>query len=125
MKRAIFGIFLTLLAGSVLGCATSGDLAKVCDQQNQIAAKADQALQEAQSAKATAEAAKMQADAANAAATRAETTARAATTTNNSATGGPIEENPGMNSAPGGQTQEAPVNQTPQDSGVFRRSMGK
>jgi murein lipoprotein len=124
MKRAIFGIFLTLLAGSVLGCATSGDLAKVRDQQSQIAAKADQALQEAQSAKATAEAAKMQADAANAAAARAETTARA-TTTNNSATGGPIEENPGMNSAPGGQTQETPVNQTPQDSGVFRRSMGK
>jgi len=36
----------------LLGCATSGDLAKVRDQQNQIAAKADQALQEAQSAKA-------------------------------------------------------------------------
>jgi murein lipoprotein len=122
MKRAIFGIFLTLLAGSVLGCATSGDLAKVRDQQNQISVKADQALREAQSAKATAEAAKMQADAANAAATRAETSARAATTTNNSATGGPVEENPAMNSAPGGQTQETPANQ---DSGVFRRSMGK
>jgi murein lipoprotein len=124
MKRAIFGIFLTLLAGSVLGCATSGDLAKVQDQQNQISVKADQALREAQSAKATAEAAKRQADAANLAATRAETSARAATT-NNSATGGPVEENPAMNSAPGGQTQETPANQTPQDSGAFRRSMGK
>jgi murein lipoprotein len=124
MKRAIFGTIMTLLLGTALGCATSGNLARVQEQQNQIAAKADQALQEAQSAKATAESAKMQAEAASAAATRAETTARA-TTTNNSATGGPIEENPGMNSAPGGQTQETPVNQTPQDSGVFRRSMGK
>ncbi|HJV66662.1 MAG TPA: Lpp/OprI family alanine-zipper lipoprotein [Geomonas sp.] len=108
MKRAILGIFVTLVAGTVIGCATSGDLAKVQQQQNQTAAKADQALQEAQSAKATAEAAKRQADAANAAATRAETTANAAT---NSATG----------RAAGGQIQETPA----QSPDVFQKSMEK
>jgi len=112
MKRAILGIFMTLLAGTVMGCATSGDLAKMQEQQNQTAAKADQALQEARSAMATADAAKRQADAANAAATRAETTANnAATATTNSATGGPVEE--------------TPANQTPQSSDVFQKSMGK
>jgi murein lipoprotein len=111
MKRAIIGIFMTLLAGTVIGCATSGNLAKVQEQQNQTAAKADQALQEAQSAKATADAAKREADAANAAAMRAETTAKAATATTNSATGGPVEE--------------TPVGQTPHNSDLFQKSMGK
>ena len=111
MKRVIFGVFMTLLAGTLSGCATSGSLAKLQEQQNQTAAKADRALQEAQSARATADAAKRQADAANAAATRAETTANAATATTNSATGGPVEE--------------TPANQTPQNSDVFQKSMGK
>jgi hypothetical protein len=112
MKRAILGTFMTLLAGTVMGCATHGDLAKVQDQQNQIAAKADQALQEARSAKTTAEAAKMQADAANAAATRAETTANAATAAS-------------TNSATGGPTEVTPADQTPQRSDVFQKSMRK
>jgi len=115
MKRAIFGIFITLLSGTVMGCATSSHLSKVQEQQNQTAAKAEQALQEAQSAMATAEAAKRQADAANAAATRAEITAKAATAATNSAAGG----------ATGGPTMETPADQTPQGSGVFRKSMEK
>jgi murein lipoprotein len=124
MKRAIFGIFMALLSGTVLGCATSGDLAKVRDQQNQIAAKADQALQEAQSARATAEAAKMQADAANAAAARAEISARAATGSSDSATGGSLEETPAVNPAAGEQPQAPPAYRTPQ-SPDFQKSMRK
>lgn len=135
MKRAILGVFLTLIAGTVMGCATSGQLAKVEEQQNQIAAKADQAMRQAQCAQVTANAANRQAEmasqqanAANAAAMRAENTANAATT-NNSATGGPIEQNPqqnpAVNESTGGQTQETPANQTPQRSDVFRKSMEK
>jgi murein lipoprotein len=120
MKRAILGIFMTLFAATVMGCATSGGLAKVQEQQNQIAAKADQALQEAQSAKATAEAAKMQADAANAAATRAETMANAATAGRSSATGGPVQENPADQTQ---RYQGTPANA--QQNRNFQNSMGK
>jgi murein lipoprotein len=123
MKRAISGIFMVLLAGTVIGCATHGDLAKVQEQQNQTAAKmqeqqnqtaakADQALQEAQSARATADAAKRQADAANAAAARAETTAKAATEST-------------MGSATGGPTEVTPANQLQRSPDVFQKSMEK
>jgi len=65
MKKGFLMISLMLvLAITFMGCATSGDLAKVQAQEKVIDAKADQALQDAQAAKAAADAATLKADAA-------------------------------------------------------------
>ena len=70
MRKSLLVISKTLVVAIALtGCATSGDLAKVQEQERLIDAKADQALQDAQVAKAAADAATLKADAA---ATRAE-----------------------------------------------------
>ena len=74
MKKIALGILL-VLAATMMGCATSGELEKVQSQQRLIGEKADQALQDAQAAKAAADAAKLQADAA---AARAENAAKMA-----------------------------------------------
>jgi murein lipoprotein len=63
MKRSLLLISMMLvLAFTLMGCATSGDLEKVQAEQKLIGAKADQALQDAQTAKAAADAAKLKAD---------------------------------------------------------------
>lgn len=65
MKKIFLAISMMLvLAVTLTGCATSGDLAKVQAQEKVIDAKADQALQDAQAAKAAADAATLKADAA-------------------------------------------------------------
>jgi murein lipoprotein len=65
MKRFISMIsMLFVIAGTMLGCATSGDLERVQAQDKATSAKADQALQDAQIAKAAADAAAQKADAA-------------------------------------------------------------
>jgi murein lipoprotein len=70
MKKSLLVISMMLvLAITVVGCATKGDLDKVQSQQMLTGAKADQAAQDAQAAKATADAATLKAEAA---ATRAE-----------------------------------------------------
>ena len=70
MKKSLLVISMMLvLAITVGGCATKGDLEKVQAQEMLIGAKADQAAQDAQAAKAAADAATLKADAA---ATRAE-----------------------------------------------------
>ena len=73
MKTSLLVISMMLvLAATLTGCATSGDLEKVQAQQKLIDAKADQALQDAQAAKAAADAAKLKADEAAARAENAE-----------------------------------------------------
>jgi murein lipoprotein len=63
MKTRLLVISMMLVVGAALtGCATSGELEKVQAQQNLIAAKADQAVQDAQAAKTEAAAAKLKAD---------------------------------------------------------------
>lgn len=70
MKKSLLVISMMLvLAITVVGCATKGDLDKVQSQQMLTGAKADQAAQDAQAAKAAADAATLKAEAA---ATRAE-----------------------------------------------------
>ena len=52
MKKSLLLISMVLvLTALMIGCATTGDLAKVQAQQKLIDAKADQALQDAQAAK--------------------------------------------------------------------------
>ena len=76
MKKSLLVISMMLvLAITLTGCATSGDLEKVQAQEKLIDAKADQALQDAQAAKAAADAATLKADAA---AARAENAVKAA-----------------------------------------------
>ena len=63
MKKSLLLISKVLvLTALMIGCATTGDLAKVQAQQKLIDAKADQALQDAQAAKTAADAAKVKAD---------------------------------------------------------------
>ncbi len=70
MKKSLLVISMMLvLAGTLGGCATTGDLEKVQSQQMITGAKADQAAQDAQAARAAADAATLKAEAA---ATRAE-----------------------------------------------------
>ena len=70
MKRSLLEITMMLvLAITVGGCATTGDLEKVQAQQMMTGAKADQAAQDSRAAKAAADAATSKAEAA---ATRAE-----------------------------------------------------
>lgn len=65
MKINLLVISMALvLAASLTGCATSGDLEKMQARQNATDAKADQAMQDAQAAKAAADAANARADAA-------------------------------------------------------------
>ncbi len=70
MKKSLLVISMMLvLAITVVGCATRGDLEKVQSEQMLTGAKADQAAQDAQTAKAAADAATIKA---NEAAARAE-----------------------------------------------------
>ena len=70
MKKILLMITMMLvLAVTLGGCATTGDLEKVQAQQMMTGAKADQAAQDSQAAKAAADAATLKAEAA---ATRAE-----------------------------------------------------
>ena len=69
MKSLLVSSLMLVLAITVGGCATTGDLEKVQSQQMVTGAKADQAAQDAQAAKAAADAATLKAEAA---ATRAE-----------------------------------------------------
>src|SRR4030066_1613462 len=70
MKKSLLVISMMLvLAITVGGCATKGDLQKVQSQEMLIGAKADQAAQDARAARAAADAATLKAEAA---ATRAE-----------------------------------------------------
>ena len=70
MKKILLVISMILvLAITMGGCATKGDLKQVQSQEMQNRAKADQAVQDSQSAKATADAATIKA---NEAAARAE-----------------------------------------------------
>jgi murein lipoprotein len=70
MKKSLLVILIMIvLAITVVGCATKGDLARVETQEKLIGAKADQAAQDAQAAKAAADAATLKA---NEAAARAE-----------------------------------------------------
>ncbi len=69
MKSLLMIAMMMVLAGTLGGCATTGDLEKVQSQQMMTGAKADQAAQDAQAAKAAADAATLKAEAA---ATRAE-----------------------------------------------------
>jgi murein lipoprotein len=70
MKESLLVISMMLvLAITVGGCATKGDLQKVQSQEMLIGAKADRAAQDAQAAKTAADAATLKAEAA---ATRAE-----------------------------------------------------
>jgi murein lipoprotein len=63
MKKSLLVISMMLvLAITLMGCATSGDLEKVQAQEKLIGAKADQALQDAQAAKAAADAATARAE---------------------------------------------------------------
>ncbi len=63
MKRSLLAISMMLvLAATLIGCATSGDLEKMQAQQSLINAKADQALKDAQAAKAAADTATARAD---------------------------------------------------------------
>ena len=55
---------VVVLAATLTGCATSGDLEKMQAQQKVTDAKVDQALQDAQAARAAADAANARADAA-------------------------------------------------------------
>ncbi len=71
MKKLLL-ISMMLGLGTMMGCATSGDLEKVQAQQKLIDAKADQAAQDAQAAKAAADAAKLKADEATVRADNAE-----------------------------------------------------
>jgi len=65
MRKILLGISMVLvLALSMWGCATTGDIEKAQAQDKVIDAKADQAIQEAQAAKAAANEASMKADAA-------------------------------------------------------------
>lgn len=75
MKRNALLTVTLALGAALAGCATSGDLARVQEEEREIGARADQALKDAQTAKATADAAKQQADAA---AVRAENAAKKA-----------------------------------------------
>ena len=69
MKSLIMIAMMLVLAGTLGGCATTGDLEKVQSQQMVTNAKANQAAQDAQAARAAADAATLKAEAA---ATRAE-----------------------------------------------------
>ncbi len=70
MKKGLFVIsMMIVLAMTMVGCATKGDLEQVQAQEMQNRAKADQAAMDAQAAKASADAATLKA---NEAATRAE-----------------------------------------------------
>ncbi len=63
MKKTLLLISMMLvLPVTMIGCATTGDLEKVQEQQKLLDAKAEQALQDAQAAKAAADAAKVKAD---------------------------------------------------------------
>ena len=63
MKKSLLLISVLLLLTTLMfGCATTGDLAKVQEQQKISDAKADQALRDAQAAKTAADAAKVKAD---------------------------------------------------------------
>ncbi len=65
MKKSLLVISMMLvLAITMVGCATKGDLEKVQSQQMLTGAKADQAAQDAQAAKAAADAATLKAEAA-------------------------------------------------------------
>ncbi len=64
MKKSLLVISMMLvLAITVWGCATKGDLDKVQSQEMMTGAKADQAAQDAQAAKAAADAATLKAEA--------------------------------------------------------------
>ena len=79
MKKSLMVISMMLvLAFTVLGCATKGDLEKVQSDQMQTGAKADQAAQDAQKAKAAADAATVKANEAAARAEKAVESAKAA-----------------------------------------------
>jgi len=65
MKKSLLVIsMMFVLALTVVGCATKGDLESVQSQQMMTKAKADQAAQDAQAAKASADAATLKAEAA-------------------------------------------------------------
>ena len=79
MKKILLVISIMLvLAITVGGCATKGDLQKVQSQEMLIGAKADQAAQDAQAAKAAADAATIKANEAAARAENAVESAKAA-----------------------------------------------
>jgi murein lipoprotein len=70
MKKSLLVVsMMIILAITVWGCATKGDLERMETQEKMIGAKADQAAQDAQAAKAAADAATLKA---NEAAARAE-----------------------------------------------------
>lgn len=63
MRKILMGISMVLvLALSMWGCATTGDVERLQAQEKAIDAKADQAIQDAQAAKAAADEAKVKAD---------------------------------------------------------------
>ncbi len=63
MKKSFSVISMMLvLAGTLMGCATTGDLEKVQAHEDLINMKADQALQDAQAAKTAADAAALKAE---------------------------------------------------------------
>ncbi len=62
MKKLLLIAMMLVLPITMIGCATTGDLEKVQEQQKLLDAKAEQALQDAQAAKASADAAKAKAD---------------------------------------------------------------
>ncbi len=62
MKKLLLIAMMFVLPATMIGCATTGDLEKVQEQQKLLDAKAEQALQDAQAAKASADAAKAKAD---------------------------------------------------------------
>lgn len=65
MKKKLLAISMMLVsAGTLMSCATTGELERVQAQEKLIGAKADQAQQDAQAAKAAADAAAVKADAA-------------------------------------------------------------
>lgn len=64
MRKSLLVIAIGLAFAALTGCATTGELEKVQNQQQMNSAKADQAIRDAQAAKAAADAAKLQADAA-------------------------------------------------------------
>ena len=77
MKKTLLLISLLLVpAAALTGCATSGDLAKVQEEQKMLDTKVEQAMHEAQAAKSTADAAKAKADDATARAEQAEKAAQ-------------------------------------------------
>jgi len=72
MRKILMGISMVLvLALSMWGCATTGDVERLQAQEKAIDAKADQAIQDAQAAKAAADEAKVKADEAAARAEKA------------------------------------------------------